>query len=114
MLKREDMPAPETLIDYGEGGVEAAMFFYAPDDADLCEIADHNGFDVKIVELADDPGPTAADLLDEYSDGAPDVVQRWNPPMPDGWTLGAKFDGDDGPLALIIRKRGAQEGQGNG
>lgn len=109
MLTREDMPAPETLIDYGEGGVEAAMFFYAQDEADLVEIARHHGFQTTVVALDDDPSPEALLLNDEYSDGASDVVARWAPPIADGWALGAKFDTEEGPVALLIRKAPATE-----
>lgn len=115
MLKREDMPAPETLIDYGEDGVEAAMFFYAPDNADLIEIARALGFETSLRFMDDDYRPETLDLRDQYSDGVSGVVARWNPAMPDGWALAAKYDTDDGPFAILIREaRPAQEGQGNG
>lgn len=107
MLTREDMPAPEALIAY-EHGVEAAMFFYAPDDADMVAIANYHGFHANVVTLDSDRSPEAATLLDEYSDGASDILARWSPPVPDGWMIAAKYDTEEGPCAIVIRRRDAR------
>lgn len=63
------------------------------------------GFDCSFVSL-DDDAPRA--LVDAYfEEGLPDVPARWNPTPPagEGWLLVAKFDHENGPYAMFVRRR---------
>jgi hypothetical protein len=94
------LPAPETLIDQGDGYVTALMFYYTPEGVSLREVASLWGFDCMVYHL-DDP-----DLQEEYDEGATDIMSRWTPVVPEGWLLGAKLDlEEDGPAAIFIKKR---------
>ncbi len=103
MMKSTEMPAPETLIDYGDGSVAAAMLHYTDEDARGDVIASANGFDSQFLLLEDHLD--VAHLSDRIDQGE-NVLPDWNPTPPDGWMLGAKYDSDSGPVAMFIRKRG--------
>lgn len=103
MMKPEDLPPPETLIEYHDGMCGALMFHYAVEGNNFTHIAREQGFETRFVPL--DRDENAADLHQEYLDGASDVCERWRPTVPDGWILGAKNDTEhDGPVACFIRK----------
>lgn len=101
MIQPEQMPAPETLIDYGNGMVGAAMFHWATEGCSVEDIARAQGFDVRFLQLDNDAN--FAELADEISEGATDLCERWMPAIPQGWQLAAKMDGEDGPWAMFIR-----------
>jgi hypothetical protein len=96
------MPAPDTLVEYFNGEVAAAMFHYGGDD--VAGVAASCGFEVSpFVRLSNDPD--ARDLDQAYADGATDVLARWHPRPPAGWSLGFKGDTEDGPVACFIRRK---------
>lgn len=101
MLKPEDLPPPEALIDLGQHGCLALMFHYADENAKASNIAHENGFDIAYMDLENDA--TAEALLDRYADGE-NVLSEWHPPTPAGWFLGGKIDGEDGPFAIFLRR----------
>jgi hypothetical protein len=96
IIKPEDMPAPETLVDYDDGGLMAAMFHYAEAEADLSGVANENGFHCLVCALLD------PDLMKLYEAGE-NVLTKWRPEPPMGWILGGVYDTDEGPYALFLR-----------
>ncbi|MCZ2099545.1 MAG: hypothetical protein LC121_25435 [Anaerolineae bacterium] len=63
------------------------------------------GFDCSFIGLDDD---APRDLVDAYfEEGRSDVPARWTPTPPagEGWLLVAKFDHEDGPYAMFVRRR---------
>lgn len=100
MLKLEDLPPADALIDYGEHGCGAVMFHFAPKGFSIRQIAHEHGFVVCLLEMAGDE--SAAALFERHQNG--DVVlPEWNPLAPEGWTLGGKFCSDEGPFAIFLR-----------
>lgn len=102
MMKPEELPPPETLIEYEDGSCAALMFHYASEGDNVRAIAFDHDFEVRLLAMEDDPA--AEDLQEQYEAGAHDICKRWTPPVPDGWLLGAKTDSENGPTAWFIRK----------
>lgn len=92
-IKADDMPHPACLVEYGEGGVMAAMFHYASEECDISEIAAEQGYAIEWTELSD------GDPL--WSDEA--VLSKWRPTPPEGWVFGGVSTTDDGPVAIFLR-----------
>lgn len=103
MLKPEDLPAPETLVQYPDGSTLPVMFHYLDSDADLDAIAAENGFDFAILELEYDDSEVAEDLLERYGDGDNTVISEWNPEAPKGWFVAGKVHSDEGLVAFFLR-----------
>lgn len=101
-MKPEDLPPPETLIEYKSGQLSALMFHYALEHHLVTEIASEHGFDLKGRVLDEDDD---ADLYRRYIDDGDDVVGDWNPTPPDGWLLVGKWDTEDGPIAWFAKRR---------
>jgi hypothetical protein len=96
-----EMPAPDTIVNCKNGGPIAAMFFYAASEQDLGEIASEHGFETRTVTMEDtDPDD---ELSERWFNGDEKVLNEWNPPEMDGWTLAAKLDNEDGPIAIYIK-----------
>jgi hypothetical protein len=102
MLSPAELPAPETLIDYGDGAVGAAMFHYTSEGDDMVAIAHDNGFDIAFLSLEDDGDSEA--LYERSLEGA-NVLAEWYPTVPPDWFLGGKWEADDGPIAVFLRPR---------
>lgn len=103
MLKPEELPAPDTLIDYGNGTFGPLMFHFATEDDKPSFIANNQGFDhmhIEMFDVMDDDDP----LVIEYGEGSPNVIGKWTPPERDGWTLIGRNDSENGPVAHYIRK----------
>ena len=102
----KDMPAPDTRIEYADGSIGMAMFHYAAEGQNLEHIASEHGFDCEFRELEGDDSPGAEELFEKYSDGAngDEILKAWQPKVPDGWTLAAKYDTEDGPAVMFVRK----------
>lgn len=101
MIKPNEMPKPEALIEYPGGMVGAAMFHFTPGECsgDLyCAIAAEHGFQIEGVHMSEDHP-----LYPEYAEGSGEVVGKWEPNVPAGWQLGGKHDTDDGPYAYFLR-----------
>lgn len=99
-MKNDEMPKPDTLIEYPGGAVGAAMFHYTPAECspDLyCEIAAEHGFQIEGVTMSDEHS-----LYPEYAAGSGEVVGKWQPNVPAGWQLGGKHDTEDGPYAYFL------------
>lgn len=96
-LAPDDLPAPDTLVDYGESGVSAAMFHYTSEHCDFRAIARANGFKAAVTQL------TERSLIQRYEDGE-NILGEWRPKPPDGWQLGGVFDSDEGAFAIFLRK----------
>lgn len=99
MIDETQMPAPDTIVNCKVGGPIAAMFYYAAGEQDLSEIASEHGFDTKAVGLDEDDA-----LMERWADGDAEVLAAWTPPEIEGWTMAAKLDNEDGPMAIYIRK----------
>jgi NTP pyrophosphatase (non-canonical NTP hydrolase) len=111
-LAGELMPSPDTVVDYGNGRREIALFHYTlPEDVDCRQMARENGLAWRIFCLGEDQSEAAQALRDEYEDGGDGMViaNRWNPPVPQGWTLALKLDTEDGVEALFVRPRSGEE-----
>lgn len=102
-MKADEMPAPETLVDYGHGMCGAAMFHYGAEGDSVVAIAGDNGFDVRLLRMHDELGEEHT-LVQVYDEGDPEVIGRWQPIVPEGWQLGGKWDTDDGPVAVFIKR----------
>ena len=103
MLKPEELPAPDTVIDYGDGTFGPLMFHYATEADRLNFIAREQGFDYKWVEFGD-VVPDYDELAVEYANGADDIISRWIPPVIEGWQLVGKNDSEYGPVAHYLRR----------
>lgn len=107
----QTMPAPDQTVLRKDGTETVAMFFYAPSEHPLDEIAAEYGFDSKFMGMEDDPEADDA-LYDEWdkatsnADGnTNDVIRAWHPTLGDGWKLAEKYDTEDGPVACFIRRK---------
>lgn len=98
------MPEPDTPIEYPSGEIGMAMFHYAAEGQRYDHIADEHGFECQFRELDGDDSDGAEQLWEEYGKGAHDIPGRWHPKVPDEWALAAKYDTEDGPIAMFIRK----------
>jgi len=105
ILKPEDLPAPDTLITYADGSVGALMFHYLTEGMNAGHVATQEGFECQYKTMydelrEDDP------IYRDYFDGDGNRWRKeWNPEPPAGWQLGAKYDTEDGPMAMFIRKK---------
>jgi hypothetical protein len=99
-IDEKDMPGPDTIVLCKTGGPIAVMFYYAAAEQDLSEIAIEQGFDIKIVVLDEENGE---DHMERWFEGDEKVLEEWQPVAPEGWTLAAKFDNEDGPMAIFIK-----------
>lgn len=102
-----DMPAPDQLLDYGNGWFEAAMFHYSGEGSNYSDMAKANGFEVDYLALEDDDTDEGLLLQAKYERGG-DGLQlaiQWQPAVPEGWTLGAKYDTEDGLTALFLKRK---------
>ena len=95
-----EMPAPDTIVNCKNGGPIAAMFFYAAAEQDLGEIASEQGFETRTITMEDD-----ADLefSERWFNGDGSTIEEWTPTPQEGWTLAAKLDTEDGPIAIFIK-----------
>ncbi|KWT70717.1 hypothetical protein APY04_0778 [Hyphomicrobium sulfonivorans] len=102
MIKANEMPAPDTLVDYGVGGVMCAMLHYVETDTPFVGIIREHGYEAKF-ETFGDAEPEDHPLFTEFENGE-NIVDRWRPEPPAGWQLGGVYDTEDGPCALFIRQ----------
>jgi hypothetical protein len=101
-MKQDELPPPETLIEYSDGACGALMFHYGVEGDRYDRIALNQGFETRFMRLDEDRDTGV--LQREYEDGSHDVCARWFPTIPEGWLLGAKDDSEDGPYVCFIRK----------
>lgn len=101
MLKNEDMPAPETMVQYSDGEVGAAMFHYAAEGQRFDKIASEQGFESRFLLLQDCDEP---ELISAHENGASAICEIWHPEPPEGWQLAAKYDTEEGPVVMFIRR----------
>lgn len=103
MVKLQDAPGADLLIEYPDGSVMPLMFHFAIEGHDLSVIAAEEGFETRWVGLDEQDDP---DLYRDYFEGgAGDVVGRWAVVPPDGWQFGGKWDTEDGPIACFLRRK---------
>lgn len=106
ILDESELPAPDTLIRDAQGNVGALMFYYAAAEQNLRHIAHEQGFEVKTLLMTDDPTLNEDHpLIKRYENMEGGIEMDWHPMPPEGWTLGIKFDTEDGPAALFIRRK---------
>jgi hypothetical protein len=110
VLTPDQLPPPDTLYQYPDGSVVALMFHFMTEATDFALVAQAQGFDIATMRLDDDGA--AAGLATEYEAGSADVIGKWQPRR-DGYSLAAKFDTDDGPMAVFIKPRQCSAGQRN-
>lgn len=106
-IKKAEMPAPDQVVDYGDGRIGPAMFHYATDACDLEHIAQFHGFEIADKFLAyDDAAPRALqELVGSFDYDIDSVALCWKPRMPKPWKLVAVHDTEDGPVAIFLRPR---------
>lgn len=100
----ERIPDADARVVYPNGSFGPMMFHYLSEGCSLKHVAQENGFDLRVIAMndllaEDDP------LAIEYADGSSDVVRKWAPPEMDGWSLSAKHDTEDGPVAIYLKPR---------
>lgn len=100
MIKPEAMPAPDALVDCGESGTIAAMFYYAAESCDYRDIAHERGFDIIFAPLLDEA------LMKRY-EADENILGDWRPTPPEGWKVGGTYDTEDGPHAIFLRSHAA-------
>lgn len=109
-MKCADMPAADAVIHYAEGHTGLAMFHYAlPEDTDMAQVAEANGFDSQFAAMEDDDREEVEALKDEYEKGGDgmEIANRWQPVVPEGWTLAERYDTEEGVMAMFIRAKAA-------
>ena len=77
------------------------------EDTDASVVARENGFDSKFLNMQDDDHTEPAmELHAKYAAGADGMVicAEWQPEIPEGWRLADKYDTEEGPVAMFIRK----------
>lgn len=101
-----DMPEPDALLDYGNGLLEAAMFHYCGEGSNYVEVAQSAGFVTTSYCLSDDFSPAGQQLQEQYEAGGDgmQIAVAWQPSVPEGWTLAAKFDTEDGLYVLFVKR----------
>ncbi len=108
-----EMPPPDARIRIGDNMIYPAMFFYAPEGADLHAIARKLGFELQISAMEN------ADHL-EYLLERGDIrnfMLLWRPSRgrfreKDGWRLAGAYDTEDGPTAMFLRRLADQRVSG--
>jgi hypothetical protein len=110
MLKPNELPAPDALIEYPDGAFGPLMFHFALEGHDLMQIAREQGFELRTLSLDHDNREETAPLRDRaerlFDDDAhmETLVADWTPPdLGDGWKIAAKWDTEDGPVAIYLR-----------
>lgn len=104
MIKPSEMPAADTIIDYGELGIGPAMWHWAIEGDDLKRIAREWGFEARFFSMESDlAGEPDSQLMKDYEAGDHTLPARWRPAPVEGWTLAAVHDTEDGPVAWFIR-----------
>lgn len=100
------MPAPDAMVQDPSGEEIAAMFYYAAADQDLGDIAEEQGFDCLAItaenEISED------DPLFARLESLELLATEWTPAPREGWQLALKFDGEEGPTALFIRRKSTE------
>ncbi len=102
MLDPDDMPEPDALVAYDDGSIAAAMFHYLPDGISFRAVAMDNGFAFRTITMDVDLPPDH-ELLDAYEEGDERVLLQWQPSPPEGWSLAARIDSENGLMAAFIR-----------
>jgi hypothetical protein len=101
ILKPEDMPAPDALIQHPDGSIQPAMFYYAGESTDCVDIAREYGFDCAFISLEqNDP-----ELAEEYGDRQLTLtdIPNWRPIAPEGFTFAGCWDTEDGPICFYLK-----------
>ncbi|MBY0561449.1 hypothetical protein [Hyphomicrobium sp.] len=103
-MNGHELPKPDDIVHYADGSFLPMMFHFAGEGIDLRAIALEQGFDLKGVSMenvVEDDDPI---FIDYFEKGCSDVLLRWQPPQVAGWDLVGKFDAEDGPMALYLRR----------
>lgn len=103
-ITEDQMPSPDTLVLCKDGTSVAAMFYFAAAEQRLDQIAEEQGFECSSL-LMEDEVDDDDQLLRRCFEGDETALNKWNPITPDGWTFAAKFDTEDGPMAVFIRRK---------
>lgn len=93
----------ELMVVYPDGTRGMLMFHWVPADADMSEVAQEGGYEIKGTGLFDDPTKTELQQLYEKGEDLKSLM-LWEPKVPEGWKLGATFDGEEGPGVLFVKK----------
>lgn len=112
MIQDTELPAPDTVIDYGEAGFGPLFLHWMPEGGDIGRACGELGFDCQIVPMEFDLEPEHPLWIAYYEEGDAKPVRDWEPTPPDGegWQLVGQWDQEDGPVALFIRKPMADDG----
>ena len=105
-IKPNEIPAGDTVINFGNGLLWPLMFLWATEESDLELVANKAGFDVEWVAMTDDLDMNNPLRLDYHAHGANVVLAEWEPtpPSPE-WSMVARYDTHNGPEAIFARRR---------
>ena len=102
----EDLPAPDTIVDHGNGFYGPLMFHWLVEGQDPDLTAREFGFQCRWVEMEGDLDENDQIYVDyfEYHASASEILRRWQPSdHGEGWKLAGMHDSEDGPVALFLR-----------
>lgn len=101
------MPPPDAIVRDASGNEIVAMFYYAAAEQNLGDIADEQGFDCLAILAQDEIGEN--DPLYARLESLELLASEWTPAPHEGWQLALKFDGEEGPTALFIRRKSSDD-----
>jgi len=107
-----DLPAPDTMVRCKDGSEIALMFYFATEGQSLTSIAYDQGFDVKVIDF--ETAPNASRLQRLYFERGVSfdyIRDQWMPAAPDGFSLAAKLEVEDGPFAMFVRRKSGRPAQ---
>lgn len=106
MTKPDDLPAADTIIDYGDGSFGPLFLHWALPDSNAYDYAREAGFETRFVFMSEELEPEHELCVDyfEYGSAADEILPKWQPlDLGHGWKLVARDDSEDGPRAIFIR-----------
>lgn len=103
-IKPADLPAPDTIIDYGDAGFCPLFAHYLPEGCDIRHAATEAGFECRFLNMDDDLPDEHPVYVDYFEYGSAKALREWQPTQQgDGWKLVGQWDTEDGPTALFVR-----------
>lgn len=108
------IPPPDAIVCYDDGTFAPLMAHYAAEGHSLRAIAAANGFDLQVVEMADDLPEDDPMIVAYFDRGEGDTIRKWRPPEIEDWQLVGKMHAEDGPIAIYIRAVAAPQKDGDG
>ena len=98
-----DDPEADAIVCYHDHTFLPLMFHFAGECCNFRQIAEQNGFMLKVVAMADALDAENPLVIEYYESGSVEVVGKWQPSKLTGWDLVGKDNTEDGPVAYYIR-----------